>query len=114
MHRVHLEVRAHRGHTVKATTIRVPDHHRYQHLPPSPASQAAAWAQSGADLPFLIQNLDINGTPATEKAVKGLTTEPLGTLSTYGDKKGDGVGGREAGRTVGGEPEGISTQENLT
>lgn len=46
--------------------------------------------------------------------MKGLPTEPLGTLSMYGDKKGDGVGGREAGRMAGGEPEGISTQENLT
>lgn len=51
---------------------------------------------------------------STEKEVKGLPTEPLGTLSMHGDKKGDGVGGREAGRMAGREPEGISTQENLT
>lgn len=32
----------------------------------------------------------------------------------YGDKKGNRVGGREAGRMAGGGPEGISMQENLT
>lgn len=107
---VHLKCRAHGGHTVKATIIHTLDNQQYQRLPASCLGSerhrsAISDSESGYKQTF------------TEKEVKGLPTEPLGTLSMHADKKGDGVGGREgreAGRMAGRKPEGISMQENLT
>lgn len=82
---------------------------------PTPTSRTAAWAQTSTRLQFLVQHLIMKSISCYGERSEGDSKQSPGKHFTCtGGKKGDIVGGKEAGRMVGRESEGRPIYKEVT